>query len=225
MAEQLEQAAALCISALWTVPVLSAVGDWAAAEKIAAKMTAHAQGFGLGPHLACCRGFVGGLMLRRRQADIGIELLSEALERLDAERHHMLAVLFAAEFAEGLLMTKRFGDALTAIAQAIARADATADHFYRPELLRIEAEIADAVGRDGDAVEAMFHRSLDCARRQKALSLELRTAVSLGRFWQKRGARKEALAMVSAVYGRFEEGFSTAGLLAAQSLLCDLAED
>jgi predicted ATPase len=223
--ERLEHAATLCISALWAVPVLTAVGDWAATEKIAAKMTAHAQSFGLGPHLACCRGFIGGLLLRRRQPDIGVELLCEALERLGTERHHMLAVLFAAEFAEGLLMTKRLREASTAIEHAIARADATADDFYRPELLRIEAEIADAAGRDSDAVEAMFQRSLDCARQQRALSLELRTAASFGQFRRKRGTGKEALAMVSSVYSRFDEGFSTAGVLAAKSLMSDLAEN
>jgi predicted ATPase len=57
------------------------------------------------------------------------------------------------------------------------------------------------------------------ARRQQAKSLELRAAMSLARFWQQQGKRAEAQALLAPVYGWFTEGFDTADLQEARSLL------
>ncbi len=65
-------------------------------------------------------------------------------------------------------------------------------------------------------------QSLDIARRQKALSWELRSAISLARLWQMRGKRADALTLLENVYGQFVEGFNTADMRAARELLQSL---
>jgi predicted ATPase len=50
----------------------------------------------------------------------------------------------------------------------------------------------------------------------------LRAAFSLGRVWRGQGRIGEARDLVSAVYGRFTEGFDTADLKTAKALLDDL---
>ena len=61
------------------------------------------------------------------------------------------------------------------------------------------------------------------ARRQQAKSLELRAAMSLARLWQRQGRRAEAYELLAPVYGWFTEGFDTADLQDAKTLLEELA--
>jgi predicted ATPase len=74
------------------------------------------------------------------------------------------------------------------------------------------------------AAEGHFRQALDWARRQGALSWELRAATSLARLWYEQSRPAEALALLQPVYDRFTEGFDTADLRAAKALLDDLRE-
>src|SRR5262249_1414863 len=78
--------------------------------------------------------------------------------------------------------------------------------------------LARATGQDTEA-ETCFRQALDIARRQQAKSWELRAAMSLSRLWQRQGKRDAARELLAAVYGWFTEGFDTAALPEAQTLL------
>jgi predicted ATPase len=95
--------------------------------------------------------------------------------------------------------------------------------WFLPEVLRIKGEILLRAGAAATAVEESFLQSLDLARRQKALAWELRTATSLARFWRGRDRVQEAREVLTAVYGRFTEGLTTADPEAAKALLDALA--
>jgi predicted ATPase len=73
--------------------------------------------------------------------------------------------------------------------------------------------------------EVCFQQALTIARRQQAKSLELRAAMSLARLWQRQGKRAEARELLAPVYGWFTEGFDTADLQEAQTLLRTLATE
>ncbi|MDB5403808.1 MAG: hypothetical protein JWQ55_5826, partial [Rhodopila sp.] len=73
------------------------------------------------------------------------------------------------------------------------------------------------------SAEDYFRRALDRARRQGALSWELRAATSLARLWRDQARSKEEHALLAQVYARFTEGFSTADLKEAKTLLEELA--
>ena len=82
--------------------------------------------------------------------------------------------------------------------------------------------LARSVGPDPeDAI--CFYQALDLARRQHAKSLELRATMSLSRLWQRQGKRIEARELLAAVYDWFTEGFETADLQEAMTLLAGLA--
>ena len=72
-------------------------------------------------------------------------------------------------------------------------------------------------------VEVCLHHALEIARHQQAKSLELRAAMSLSRLWQRQGKRTEARELLAPVYGWFTEGFDTADLCDARTLLEELA--
>jgi predicted ATPase len=70
--------------------------------------------------------------------------------------------------------------------------------------------------------ETWLQRALDVARRQEAKSLELRAAMSLAHLWQQQGKRQEAHDLLAPIYGWFTEGFDTADLQEAKTLLEEL---
>ena len=73
-----------------------------------------------------------------------------------------------------------------------------------------------------DTAEACFRHALAIARQQGAKSLELRAAMSLSRLWQQQGKQAEARELLAPIYGWFTEGFDTADLQEAKTLLEEL---
>ena len=61
------------------------------------------------------------------------------------------------------------------------------------------------------------------AREQGALFWELRIAISLARLLRGQGRSADAVGILQPVYDRFTEGFDTADLREARSLLEELA--
>jgi predicted ATPase len=71
--------------------------------------------------------------------------------------------------------------------------------------------------------EECFLKALEIARRQSGKFLELRAAMSLSRLWRRQGKRREARDLLAPVYNWFTEGFDTADLVEAKTLLDELA--
>ena len=67
--------------------------------------------------------------------------------------------------------------------------------------------------------ETHFGQALEVANRHGALSWELRAAMSLARLWRDRGRCADVLPLLERVYNRFTEGFETADLKSAKTLL------
>jgi predicted ATPase len=74
-----------------------------------------------------------------------------------------------------------------------------------------------------DEAEACIRQALDVARRQCAKSLELRAVMSLTRLYQRQGRAADAGPMLAECYNWFTEGFDTADLQEAKTLLQDIA--
>ena len=74
-----------------------------------------------------------------------------------------------------------------------------------------------------EEAEACFQQALAMARQQPAQSWELRAAMSLARLWQRQGQRAAARQVLAEIYGWFTEGFDTADLTEARTLLEELS--
>jgi predicted ATPase len=133
---------------------------------------------------------------------------------------HWLALL-----AEACLETGRIGEGLSAIREALAEVEETAARCYEAELNRLEGELLLASNEpDESGAEASFRKAIGVARAQTAKSWELRAATSLARLLVRQGKREEAHALLAPIYGWFTEGFDTADLKEAKTLLDKLTE-
>ncbi|MCP3716467.1 adenylate/guanylate cyclase domain-containing protein [Paraburkholderia sp. CNPSo 3281] len=114
----------------------------------------------------------------------------------------------------------RAGDAeggLRTLAQAMAIVDTTGERFYEAELHRLKGTLLPAAS--SDEAQACFLKAIAVARAQGARSLALRAASSLARLWQRAGRADEARQVLSAILDTFTEGFDTADLREARTLL------
>jgi predicted ATPase len=127
--------------------------------------------------------------------------------------------------AEALGRAGQIAEGLAAIEEAIERSEHTEDCWLIAELLRIRGELLllEGAPEASAAAEDHYQKGLDWARRQGALSWELRCATSLARLWRDQARRDEARELLAPVYYRFTEGFATADLKAAKALLDDLS--
>jgi predicted ATPase len=172
-------------------------------------------------HAVMLRGWA---LVEEGQAEEGIAQLREGYAAYIAigaqiECSHWLALL-----AEAYRDTGRPAEGLHLIAEALDHVAQTGIVYYEAELHRLDAQLRlrlDA-GEERRAEES-FRRALEIARQQQAKSWELRATTSLARLWDEQGRRAEARDLLAPVYGWFTEGFDTADLKEARTLLDQLA--
>src|SRR5580693_2662142 len=94
------------------------------------------------------------------------------------------------------------------------------NRIYEAEMYRLKGELL-LQQKDSSAAEAQrcFERAIAIARTQSATSFELRATTSLARLLGSQGRRDEALTMLADIYNWFTEGFDTADLKDAKTLL------
>jgi predicted ATPase len=127
---------------------------------------------------------------------------------------------------EVLGRTGQIGKGLVLVEAAIDHSERTEERWAFAELLRVKGELLMLQGGSSAAATAedLFRQALDWARRQGALSWELRAATSLARLLRDQGRSADALTLLQPVHDRFTEGFDTSDLKAAKTLLDALAE-
>jgi predicted ATPase/DNA-binding winged helix-turn-helix (wHTH) protein len=215
LAHALAQSA--CLIALY-------VGDLEAAERFVATLLNHPWRHAAEPWHRWSRCFRGVLMIKRGDLTNGVQVLSAALAELPERAFHMRYIYFLGELAEGLGRAGEISTGTATIDQAIDARRRSEENWCAAELLRIKGEILLKEGgaEATRAGEECFHEALDLARRQNALSWELRVATGLAQLWRDQGRTSDARVLLSSTYGRFTEGFSTTDLKAAKTLLGEL---
>ena len=154
-----------------------------------------------------------------------VEGFRKAFGSLTGRGTHMGRPLVTAALAEVLRDLGQRAEALETIQAGLAYGTETGIWLWHAELLRMQGELAlqaeSAADRAGG--EALIAQALELARKQRARSLELRSANRLALLWRERGERARAREMLAPIFGAFSQGFDTPDLLAAAAILDDEA--
>jgi predicted ATPase/DNA-binding winged helix-turn-helix (wHTH) protein len=206
-------------------PISILVGDLARAEHYATMLNDRSEELALdGWWSAWGRGLKGVVLIRRGEVSAGLQLLHTSMDELDNGGFGLRYTELLGAMADGLSINGPKTDGLVAVDHALARCAREEERWIVPELLRIKGELLLLQDRSSCAqAQEHFMRSLDCAREQQVLSWELRAATSLARLQRDSGGRETARDLLMSVYARFSEGFETADLKSAKSLLDELA--
>src|SRR6266850_4506478 len=203
--------------------IATMTGDFATADREITRLIEAATG--LNAHLWETAGHFlkGKLLVERGEFAQGLLVLRDAFETCGRTGWRLSYAEFKGALALGLAGTGRLDEALVALDDAMAadREGADGHGWYAPELFRIKGEVLlqQAADQSTMAAEDCFNQAAEMAREQGALFWELRVALSIARLRVSQGRRHEARAPLASVYDRFTEGFATADMQAARTLL------
>jgi predicted ATPase len=153
-----------------------------------------------------------------------IEKLRQAIEEQRSIRFHNLEAFSLCLLAEVCAEVGQIEESLITLEEAQGWMKKTGECLWEAELYRLRGEcLFSQLTKDKSNMESCFNQALKITQRQQAKSLELRAAMSMSRLWQSQGKKEEARRLLSEIYGWFTEGFDTADLKDAKSLLDELS--
>jgi tetratricopeptide (TPR) repeat protein len=153
----------------------------------------------------------------------GVDRIRRGLDKQDEmgsvlSRPHFLALL-----AEARERTGQIDEGLAAVSEGLASVERFEERYYEAELNRLQGLLLENIAGKRNEALACFERAAQIAARQSARSLELRSVIDLARAWSREGRGADAHARLASAYGWFTEGFDTADLIEARTLLAELA--
>jgi predicted ATPase len=166
----------------------------------------------------------GWASAREGAGETGLDLMRRSATERAATGATWWQIRYLCMLAETYLQHSRSEEGLGTIAQARDLVARTKEHMWLAELERIKGELRRLQRTQPSEIERHFRRALTIARAQKAKAFELRAATSLARLWGEQGRRAEARELLAPVYGWFTEGFATADLTEARTLLSELGD-
>jgi len=222
-AAAMDHSLTLCIALIWGISVFLWRGDLENAQRHSDWLVARAESHSLAPYLLVGWGFKGEIAIRRGDAQGGVAILQDSLEKLQAAPYELLSTELNIALIRGLRTMGRHAEAVALADDTIRRVAANGNHIFMPELLRVNGVLLRSMQppRDDDA-EVCFMQSLELSRRQGARAWELRTAIDLAALLSDRGRSESGLTLLKSVFEQFEEGFESSDLMAAKSLLSRL---
>lgn len=168
----------------------------------------------------------GWLFVYRGQGESGLTQMQQGLAAYAASGTTLYREWFLALLADAYGYYGQPKVGLSFLAEAITLVlNGEGWACWEPELYRFKGELLLRESSDNQSkAELCFHQALDTARRlQQAKSWELRTATSLARLWQSQNKRRDAYDLLAPVYAWFTEGFDTADLKDAKTLLDEVS--
>jgi tetratricopeptide (TPR) repeat protein len=154
------------------------------------------------------------------ESEKGLAQIEQGLDGyLGAPQHVLLALQADAQLAIG-----KPEAALESIAAGLKAVEKMGVAPLEAELHRLRGEALLAGAGTVSEAETAIEKGIAVARRQNAKSWELRGAMSLARLRRQQGRQQEAATLLAPVYAWFTEGFDTADLKEAKTLLDKLTE-
>ncbi len=221
---RLDNTFTLARSLYWDAMLRQFVGDWRAVRARAEEAVATATEYGFVLVQAVGNIMLGWTQIHRGENVEGATRVRQGVDAYRATDAKLNLPHFLIPLAEAARGQGRAGEGLEALSEAMALVERTGERYFEAELHRLKGELwLEQSPDDHGPAEDAFQTALTIARAQKAKSLELRAAMSLARLRQSQGKTAEARDLLAPVYNWFTEGFDTADLKEAKSLLDELS--
>ncbi len=230
LAQELSHPHSLAFALNWTASVhqLRREGKAAKERSEAAITISTEQGFSERLIMGTiCRGWA---LAERGQLEEGIAQMRQGIADWQAIRGELALPMHLSMLAEACGKARQVKQGLNSVAEALAEVNETGERSFEGELYRLKGELLRKELPDKrkraeieTEVEACFLRALEITRHQRAKSFELRATVSLSRLWQQQGKVEKARGILGEICGWFTEGFDTADLKEAKTILEGLA--
>jgi tetratricopeptide (TPR) repeat protein len=162
---------------------------------------------------------LGWARVQLGRAGEGVALIRQGLAGLAETGARITITNHLTNLAEAQALDGRIDDALITIEEALAANHE--DLVYRPNALTCRGELRLRLGQP-ELAETDFREAIALAQKMQAKAFELRATISLARLLASQGRRGEAHTTLAEIYNWFTEGFDTADLKDAKSLLDEL---
>lgn len=212
----------LCMALCLAAHVLVRRGDLDDAERAVNEGLALADEHGIGLWGPLHKGTQGMIQARRDELATAVTTIEAALRELRANGTRVGTQLLAAEVADVARRLGRIDEGLAYVADGFDAIRDGLDVSLRAELWRARGELL--LARDPASDEALhcLAQATESARRDGALTLELRAVTALARWYAVRRRPREGADVLAPLLARMREGATTSDVLQAHTLLLSL---
>jgi predicted ATPase len=165
---------------------------------------------------------IGRTLVGQGNHDAGIIRMREAMTSLLEAGGELIYNYALSLLAESYRAAGEPGPGLAAVVEALEGIESSGQRMHEAELWRLRGELLLLEGEAEAEAARCFHRALQVAQEQQARSWELRAATSLARLLSTQNQSEEAKSRLAPVLSGFPEGFDTADLREAATLLATL---
>jgi predicted ATPase len=210
----------LAIAGLCSAALLSFLGEHKKAEPLAARALELSEKNQFPPEAAYSQVVLGQARAHLGSTSEGIALIRRGIAS-EFEVGARVSIPFdTTSLATAQMLDGKIVQALETVEQAL---QVNPDQLYsRPEAIRVRGELRlrqnqiELAGVD-------FYEAIGIARKIGAKAWELRSKMSLARLLAKQDRKSDARKMLAEIYNWFTEGFDTADLKDAKTLLDELS--
>jgi DNA-binding response OmpR family regulator/class 3 adenylate cyclase/predicted ATPase len=196
--------------------------EWDAAEALASEVFDVSVRHGIPDYVSFGSMLAGTVIAAKGDATRGASLACRSMAELRRAGWQCFVPILLVYLAAALGASGEADAALEAVSEALRLIRTSGEFAWESEALRVKGEVKLATGRaDAFEAEVDLRAALEVAEQQGAKAFQLRAAISLARLWARQGKRREGRNLLTPIYRRFTEGFSTQDLREAGELLDD----
>ena len=195
-------------------------GDPIACRAVADEMIELSRRYGIKQMLGTGAVLAGWARMDAGETELGLRLMEQGLADLKASGTRAWLPYYMFLLAEAKARIGDIAQALEAANKALEVAEQTGQGFFKPELLRTQAEYLYGMKQiDAPGARSRFEGAIALAREQSAKSLEFRAVCSLARVLANSADAAWGRQMLEENLRSFTEGLSTRDLAAGRQLL------
>jgi predicted ATPase len=193
-------------------------------QELAEKLINYATEHGFGILVSMGNFLRGKMMVEQGQGEDGLEQMRQGLKDLLARGAVLVWITNLIDLAEAYGKMGQIEEGLNALTEVRAAIKKSGQYFLETRIYQLNGELLLQTSiPETSRAEACFHHALVMSQKHEAKYWELQTAMSLSRLWLNQGKKEDARGLLSEIYNWFTEGFDTADLKDAKSLIEELS--